>query len=130
MAEVTDRNEPEPSDGVAELMAELANPDEWGAPEPSKRPKSEKRRRHVVVSVRMTGDEVELIEAGAAHSGIPLGTYLRECALRESSRHAVVVTHARWVVAANGSSDVHQPRTEVTVNYGYNYSSVRSLSAP
>ena len=68
-------NEPDP-------IADLANPDQWGPPEPSKRARSEKRRRGVVVSVRLTEEELAVVEGRAQMRGVALGTYIRESALR------------------------------------------------
>jgi hypothetical protein len=62
-------------------LTELSDPDEWGAPEPTKRRKSDKRRRGVVVSVRLAPAELEAIEQRAKDRGVAIGTYLRECAL-------------------------------------------------
>lgn len=62
-------------------LTQLSDPDEWGAPEPTKRRKSDKRRRGVVVSVRLGPEELEAIEQRAKVRGVAIGTYLRECAL-------------------------------------------------
>lgn len=62
-------------------MAQMTDDDEWGEPQPSKRTKSEKRRRQVVISVRLSADELQTLEAAAVTAGQPLATYLREKAL-------------------------------------------------
>lgn len=54
---------------------------EWGDPRPSKRRKSEKRRRGVVVSVRLSSEELGAVEARASAVGMPIGTYMRHLAL-------------------------------------------------
>jgi hypothetical protein len=58
---------------------------EWGQPVPARRRKSEKRRRGVVVSVRLTPEEFELLDAGARQSGQPLGTFMRQQALASAT---------------------------------------------
>ena len=50
----------------------------------SKKPKSEKRQRGVMVSVRMTSSEYETISNIAESVGLTVGTYLRNCALGDA----------------------------------------------
>lgn|GEM_PF-6378955 len=47
----------------------------------SKKPKSEKRQRGVVVSVRMTIEEFEIISTSASEASMSVGGFLRSCAI-------------------------------------------------
>jgi hypothetical protein len=50
--------------------------------EPRRAPKSEKRQRGAVVSVRFTPDELAALEARAQSAGMAVSTFLRSSALR------------------------------------------------
>jgi hypothetical protein len=49
--------------------------------EPRRAPKSEKRQRGAVVSVRFTPDELAAVEERAERAGVPISTFLRDTAL-------------------------------------------------
>jgi hypothetical protein len=128
MADLSDGSAAGRHDDVRELMDQLGDPDEWGTPEVSKRPKSEKRRRQVVISVRFTAEELEVVEAGARRESVPVGTYLRECALRNTARQAPSGAVRKWFEPANIST---RPRdtdatfgveTKINLNYAPEYS--------
>ena len=56
------------------------------------KPKSEKRQRGVVVSVRLTGAELAEIQAAAHARGYLISTYLREIALASARPQTLTVT--------------------------------------
>jgi hypothetical protein len=64
-----------------DVLAAIGDESEWGEPEPARPRKSEKRRRGVMVSVRLSPEEFELLESHAKTTGIPLGTFMRQQAL-------------------------------------------------
>jgi predicted DNA binding CopG/RHH family protein len=77
-----------PSDAERELITALNDPSEWGDVEPPKQPKSQKRRRSVVVSIRLTPAELAAIEEQAQKRGLSIASYLRDCALAPTRGHA------------------------------------------
>ena len=77
-----------------EWMDWLGDPDEWGQPVREK--KSEKRRRAVVVSVRLSLKELEFIENAAQSRKEPMSTFLREHALSAGPIVEVTVTRPYW----------------------------------
>lgn len=68
---------------AAQLEAMRGDPEAWGPPaqEGSAKRRSERRRRHAMVSVRFTPDELEAVQARAASAGIAVSGYLRGLAL-------------------------------------------------
>ncbi|TKJ18928.1 hypothetical protein [Blastococcus sp. CCUG 61487] len=64
-----------------EVLTSLEDASEWGDPEPARPRKSEKRQRGIVVSVRLSPEEFELVEKHASSLGMPLGTFMRQQAL-------------------------------------------------
>lgn len=71
---------------AARIEAVRDHPDAWGEPAPSTRrkPKSERRRRAVMVSVRFTPAEFGAMSKAAA--GGTLSGFIREAALAAASR--------------------------------------------
>lgn len=60
------------------------DPEAWGEPseeQSSRPPKSEKRQRGVVVSVRLTPDELTLVQAKALSRSMSVSGYLRQAGL-------------------------------------------------
>jgi hypothetical protein len=59
----------------------MNDPDEWGEPLPVK-PRSERRRRAVMLSFRVGAQELASIEWAAQARGLTISAYLRQSALR------------------------------------------------
>lgn len=78
MAEV--RRPPVPSD-PDQTLESIGDPDAWGEPVAARPRKSEKRKRGVVVSVRLSAEEFATLEAEAQRLGLAMGTYMRQQAL-------------------------------------------------
>ncbi len=64
----------------SELDHALDDPQEWD--EPRRAAKSEKRQRSAVVSVRMSEEELAIVQDRAHAAGQTLGAYMRDLALR------------------------------------------------
>lgn len=64
-----------------QVLESINDADTWGEPVPARRRKSEKRKRGVVVSVRLSAEEFEALEAEAGRLGLAMGTYMRQQAL-------------------------------------------------
>lgn len=54
-------------------------------------PKVARRRRHVVVSVRLTPEELARVGSGAQKRGLPISSFLRQAALELSEDEPVSV---------------------------------------
>ena len=61
----------------------------------STKPKSEKRQRQIVVSVRLTPEEYEKICLLAEEAQVKIGTYLRDSALHTSSINSIEISSER-----------------------------------
>lgn len=72
----------------SEVEDMLNDSDAWEAPAKAPRRKSEKRRRGTVISVRLSPEELTLVQAEASQAGVSISTFLRERALG-SQRHGV-----------------------------------------
>ena len=57
----------------------------------STKPKSEKRQRHIVVSVRLTPEEYEKISVLAKDAKSKIGTYLRDSTLNTSTFNSIEI---------------------------------------
>ena len=93
---------------VAEIEAEMNDPDAWGQPEdaPAPRPRSERRQRAAVVSVRLTEAELAAVQEYATARGLSLSGALRAAALEAAAVHTRVVYPERWhrgQAGANGN---------------------------
>jgi predicted DNA binding CopG/RHH family protein len=90
---------------AAQIEAMRDDPAAWGDVEPApKRPrKSEQRQRSVVVSVRLSQRELEVVEEHATARGLSVSGYLRTAALEAASRPVI---STRWIgpVASNSST--------------------------
>ena len=64
-----------------QVLESIKDPDAWGEAVPARRRKSEKRKRGVVVSVRLSAEEFESLETEATRLGMAMGTYMRQRAL-------------------------------------------------
>lgn len=105
----------------AELAAQIEgmkdDPDAWGEPDPApgkSSRRSERRRRGAVVSVRLTVDELERVQAYAHNRGLSLSGALRTAALEAAQRATKVV--APWfksTAAVNGTSDTQKITSDV-----------------
>lgn len=76
----------------------------WGdpEPEPTRKRKSERRLRGVVVSVRLTADELAAVQKHALDHGLSVSGYLRSVALQVANRP--IVSRRGNVVATNTSA--------------------------
>jgi predicted DNA binding CopG/RHH family protein len=83
---------------LAEIEAEMNDPDAWGEPEDAPAPKrrSERRQRAAVVSVRLNESELEAVQEYAAGRGLSLSGVLRTATLEV----AATVAAAKAVAAA------------------------------
>lgn len=81
-------------DNLAEqLEAMRDDPEAWGEPEQeqvTRSRKSERRQRGIVVSVRLTPEELSTIQAHAGQNGSTVSGYLRDTAL-EIARNPVIM---------------------------------------
>lgn len=102
------------SDAGSELIVALNDPDEWGGPEPTKQPRSEKRRRGIVVSVRFSPEEFAEVETRAGLQQIPIGTYLRQCALTAGVTGVVHATVSTRQFLQNSAENVPESRLSVS----------------
>ncbi len=91
-------NNMDESELAAQLEAMKDDDDAWGEPTdvPAGRPRSERRQRGSVVSVRLTLDEVAKVQAYADHRDLSLSGALRTATLEAAALAAKVVTHTRW----------------------------------
>lgn len=106
---------------AAQIEALKDDPEAWGAPagEPSRPPRSERRQRGSVVSVRLTLDELAKVQAFADQRDLSLSGVLRTATLEAAELSGKVVTPARWAGSsasnANGGGD--QIFQDVQSNY-------------
>lgn len=68
-----------------EIEKAMDDPSEWGDPLPPKR-RSERRQRHAMISIRLSSQELEQLQWAADFRGITISKYVREQALKGSSR--------------------------------------------
>jgi hypothetical protein len=69
-----------------ELQATKDDPTEWGAPVPASRGAGRtKRRLAAMVSVRLSPEELEAVQARAQDLGMSVSAYLRRLVLRDAS---------------------------------------------
>lgn len=79
----------------------LLNADNYEAPR--RAPKSEKRQRASVVSVRLTPEELHVVEERAEAAGVAVSTYMRLAALRPPAASAP----AQPVTNGSSSNAIH-----------------------
>jgi hypothetical protein len=81
---------------AAQIETMRDDPEAWEEaepePEPARKPKSERRQRGALVSVRFTPDELAVVQAHAAEAGTSVSGYLRDVALEIARRPAVTGT--------------------------------------
>lgn len=85
-----------------EIEATLGDPEAWEVPSRGPKRKSEKRRRGAVISVRLSPEELEAVQAAAASTGESVSTYMREQALRTRTPEVP----ALWGISMIFGSDV------------------------
>jgi predicted DNA binding CopG/RHH family protein len=91
-----------------ELEKAMADPSEWGEPiRESRPPRSEKRQRAAMISIRLTADELSAVQAQATARGLSVSGYVRDAALRTVQRSLVVTsTH---MLPANSPAETRNP---------------------
>jgi len=102
----------EEKDLAAHLQSTKGDPDEWGdatpehqsaeAADASRRKSAPKRRLAAMVSVRLSPEELEAVQARATERGESVSGYLRGVALRD-------VTSVRWVFRAPAAVSTGEP---------------------
>jgi|tagenome__1003787_1003787.scaffolds.fasta_scaffold19697492_1 hypothetical protein len=100
---------------LAEIEAEMNDPDAWGEPEdaPPPRPRSERRQRAAVVSVRLSETELTTVQDYASSRGLSLSGALRTAALEAAAVQARVIYPSRWHGARAVAND-----SDATVTVG------------
>lgn len=63
----------------------LDDVDAWDVPKRSSRKKSERRQRGAMVSVRLTPDELNQLQAAAKERGLTVAAFIRERAVRSTA---------------------------------------------
>jgi hypothetical protein len=87
------------SDGD-ELDLAINDPSQWD--QPKRAPRSEKRRRDAVVSVRMTQEELEAVQLRASLGHQTVGTFIREAALSHTATHRLYTSSAIPILKYSG----------------------------
>lgn len=86
---------------AADIEAMAHDPEAWGDAIPTRARKSEKRQRGVVVSVRLTPEELEAIQGHATAVGETVSGYLRQVGLRAAA--APLITTSATLTSASAS---------------------------
>lgn len=109
------------SELAAQIEAMKDDENAWGDPsdERAERPRSERRQRGSVVSVRLTVDELAKVQAFAKHRDLSLSGALRTATLEAADFATKVVTHIRWTAssASNANSGDDQIFRDLRSNY-------------
>ncbi len=70
-----------------ELERAMADPSEWGEPiRESRSPRTEKRQRAAMISIRLTAEELSAVQAEATARGVSVSRYVRDAALRPAQQ--------------------------------------------
>jgi predicted DNA binding CopG/RHH family protein len=89
---------------AAQLEAAMDDPTEWGDAIPDTRSgRSEKRQRAAMISIRLTAQELETVQARAANRGLSVSQYVRELALQptQASTYTLITsTNAKNIEAS------------------------------
>lgn len=102
-----------------QLEAMKDDDDAWGEPVSAPtHPRSERRQRGSVVSVRLTVEELARIQAYADHQNLSLSGALRTAALEAAGAIVNVRTHRRWTgsTASNANGGDSQNIKDVQSN--------------
>lgn len=84
---------------IKQIEAMRDDPDAWGEPV-KRKPKSERRQRGAMVSVRFTPEELAAVQAHADQAGASVSGYIRNLALT-AARQPVVTSIWASVAAVN-----------------------------
>jgi uncharacterized protein (DUF1778 family) len=101
-----------------ELEQAMNDPTEWGEPIDEDRPRrSEKRQRAAMISIRLTADELGVVQEAAAARGLSVGRYVRESALRPALpstlyQFEITLTNETWADTATPAGTI-APEIEV-----------------
>lgn len=86
-----------------QVEAAMDDPNQWAdepLPVPARR--SEKRQRAAMISIRLSSEELETVQAEAAARGLTVSRYVRDRALEPAQSESVRKAH--YVVAVNKTS--------------------------
>jgi len=97
---------------IKQFEADRDDPDAWGEPdaEPVVK-KSERRQRGVVISVRLTPHELELIQAAAVRAGSTVSGHLRDLAVAEANTRGAHAGRPQQIRPWNDRAPMTAPGT-------------------
>jgi len=75
----------------SEIERMLEDEDAWERPERSTKKKSERRQRGVMVSVRLTAEEMSRLQAAARERGVTVAAFIRERAIGSGGSASLTV---------------------------------------
>lgn len=91
-----------------ELEKAMADSNEWGEPiRESRSGRSEKRHRAAMISIRLTAEELTVVQAQAAARGMSVSGYVRNAALRPAQQSSLA-TSTRELLT-NSPADMGTP---------------------
>lgn len=96
------------------------DPAAWGAAEQDRPARSERRQRGTVVSVRLTLEELNVLQAYADQRGLSLSGTLRTTMLESAARAARRTSVPQWIrpsSASNSSRNADRVTSDVHSNY-------------
>lgn len=74
-------------DAEANLESMIDDPDAWDVPSRAPKKKSEQRKRGAMVSVRLTPNELAVVQRAAEREGMSLSNFMRSRALNSATNH-------------------------------------------
>lgn len=77
-------------DEIEQIERALGDDSAWEQPDPGPRKKSERRQRGAMVSVRLTPDELEMLQAASGRQGVSMAAYMRDRALRDLNTQPIL----------------------------------------
>jgi hypothetical protein len=89
---------------IKQIEAMRDDPDAWGEPV-KRKPKSERRQRGAMVSVRFTPEELATVQAHADQVGASVSGYIRNLALNAARQPVVTAVWASAAVNCSGTSE-------------------------
>lgn len=97
-----------------EVEAAMADPTQW-ADEPLlvRARRSEKRQRAAMISIRLSEEELEAVQAEAAARGLSVSRYVRDRALEPAVPRPAKTVRYRFVVTNTTSRDLGAVQVEV-----------------